>query len=346
MAKTIARGQITIVDLNDGRSINLFLGCNQPSTQLFNKDNSSYVPNYATSPFCVITPEVYVSGTSTDQVSQIKGKPVWKINGGTKLEDYGATAATTSPYALTIKKNLDSSPFLKIECTVIYVDPDTTAETTAKAVFTITKHENTTQMIRAIAYAPNGNTFKNGNFSELTARCDMYRGSTIDNTLVTYKWQRMVDGKWTDITSVNASGITGFTTHEITIPADAVLNYEIFKCIITDVDETSGTRNTSVSDIVEINDSTDPYTVEIFAPAGNILPVGSNSTTLTANLWQNGEKLPDSFFVGATCRWRKYNKDGVANTEWGTNGVKESRTITVTRDELTIKATYAVEIVK
>ena len=35
----IARGQITIVDLNDGKSINLFLSSNQPATQIFNQEN-------------------------------------------------------------------------------------------------------------------------------------------------------------------------------------------------------------------------------------------------------------------------------------------------------------------
>ena len=39
-ASAIARGQITIVDLNDGKSINLFLSSNQPATQIFNKENS------------------------------------------------------------------------------------------------------------------------------------------------------------------------------------------------------------------------------------------------------------------------------------------------------------------
>lgn len=97
----IARGQITIVDLNDGKSINLFLSSNQPATQIFNQENSSYVPNYSETNL-VISPEVYVSGTATNQVARLKGTPVWKINGSPTLNNFGATAATTSPYNLTI----------------------------------------------------------------------------------------------------------------------------------------------------------------------------------------------------------------------------------------------------
>ena len=100
----ISRGQITIVDLSDGKSINLYLGSNVALTQIYNKENSTYSPNWNTSPFLVITPEVYVTGTPTNQISRLKGPPTWKINGSANLATYGATAATAAPYALTIKK--------------------------------------------------------------------------------------------------------------------------------------------------------------------------------------------------------------------------------------------------
>gem|GEM_PF-5486146 len=75
----------------------------------------------------------------------MKGTPEWKINGSTNLNNFGATAATNSPYILTIKNNLTTLTALTIECTVIYVDPDTGAETTAKAAYTVTKVINTGQ---------------------------------------------------------------------------------------------------------------------------------------------------------------------------------------------------------
>lgn len=340
----IARGQITIVDLNDGKSINLFLSSNQPATQIFNQENNSYVPNYGAKNL-VITPEVYVSGTSTNQVSKLKGTPEWKINGSTAINNFGATAATSSPYALTVKNNLSSATTLTIECTVIYVDPDTGAETTAKAVYTVTKVINTGQQIRAIAYAPNGTVFKNGNVASLKAHCDLWRGSAIDNTNVSYKWQ-VLDGTWKDITNANAKGITNFTTNEITIPADAVLNFASYKCIITDTDNSSGTKGTSVADIISFADMSDPYSVDIEALAGTTLTSGNTSTTLKVNVWQNGTLLPDSFFTGLTCTWQKYNKGGALDTAWGTGGSKTGRTLTVTKAEVQVKATFIVTLSK
>lgn len=344
--EVISRGQITIVDLNDGKSINLYLGSNVPTTQIFNKENSSYVPNWTVSPFLVITPEVFVTGVGTNQVSSLKGIPTWKINGSTTLATYGATASTTSPYALTIKNNMTTSNQLQVECEVTYVDPDTTAETKAKANSTFTKTTNAGQLICAIAYAPLGTVFKNGSTASLRAHCDMWRGSSIDNTNVTYKWYKLGNNVWTEITSANAGGITGFTTNEITIPESAVLNFESYKCEIKDTDAASGTYNTTVSDIISFADMSDPYQVEITAPAGTTLTSGLTSTPLTVNCWQNGVLLPDSFFTGATCSWRKFNKLGVADAAWGTAGIKTGRSLTVTRNEVSVAATFTVEISK
>ncbi len=334
------------MDLSDGKSINLYLGSNVAATQIFNKENSTYTPNWTASPYLVITPEVYVTGVSTNQVARLKGPPTWKINGSATLTTYGATAATTAPYALTIKNNMASYAQMQVECEVVYVDPDSTAETKAKAVITYTKTENAGQLICAIAYAPLGTVFKNDNVTTLKAHCDMWRGSTIDNTLVTYKWYRLGSGVWTEITSTNAQGITGYTTNEITIPEAAVLNFESFKCEIRDNDPASGTYNTTVADIISFADMSDPYQVEITTPQGTTLTSGLTSTTLTANCWQNGALLPDSFFTGATCRWRKFNKLGVLDTAWGSSGVKTGRSITVTRDEVSVAATFTVEIDK
>ncbi|MFR9506137.1 MAG: hypothetical protein SNI32_08670 [Rikenellaceae bacterium] len=342
----ISRGQITIVDLNDGKSINLYLGSSQPTTQIFNQENSSYTPDWTTSPYLVISPEIYVTGVDTNQVSRLKGVPTWKINGSSTLATYNATAATTSPYALTIKGNMEDVSQMQIECEVIYVDPDTTAETTAKTSVTYTKTENAGQLICAVAYAPLGTVFKNGESTSLTARCDMWRGSTIDNTNVTYTWQKLIDGVWTTLTSANASGITGYSTNEITIPESAVLNYESFKCTIKDTDPSAGTYNTSVADVISFADMSDPYQTEISAPSGTTLTSGLTSTTLTTNCWQNGTLLDDTFFEGATCTWRKFDKTGTLDTSWGTSGVKTGRSVTIAKSDVSVSATFTVEISK
>ena len=136
----IARGQITIVDLNDAKSMNMYLGSNQPLTQIFNKENSTYVPNYTASPFLVITPEMYVSGTTTNVISRLKAAPTYTVNGGA-ITAFGGTVAATAPYALTLKNNMTSVSQMKVECSGIYVDPGTGLDTPVKSVINYTKTE-------------------------------------------------------------------------------------------------------------------------------------------------------------------------------------------------------------
>ena len=341
----IARGQITIVDLNDAKSMNMYLGSNQPLTQIFNKENSTYVPNNTASPFLVITPEMYVSGTTTNVISRLKAAPTYTVNGGA-ITAFGGTVAATAPYALTLKNNMTSVSQMKVECSGIYVDPDTKLETPVKAVINYTKTENAGQLICAIAYAPAGNVFKNDQSSTLKAHCDMWRGSSIDADKVAYQWYKLKsDGTWESLAASNSYGITGTTTNEITIPASAVLNFESFKCAIKDTDTASGTYNTTVSDIISFSDLSDPYIVEVSSTTGDKLVNGQGSTTINAKVWQNGEAFTDSAadtkFVFS---WKKYNKDGTQDTAWGTSGVKTGKTITVTAAEVDVKATFVVEL--
>lgn len=341
----IARGQITIVDLNDAKSLSMYLGSSRPLTQIFNKENSSYVPNWATSPFLVITPEIYVSGTTTDVINRLKSPPTYKIN-EEGIASFGGTMATAAPYALTIKNNMTTVSQLKVDCSGIYVDPDTLLETPVKAVIQFTKTENAGQLICAISYAPKGNIFKNDQNETLTAHCDMWRGSTIDNTKVSYQWYKLkTDGTWEALSASNSYGIIGTTTNEITIPASAVLNFESFKCIITDTDPASGTYNTTVADVISFSDLSDPYFVEIFSTTGDKIVNGQGSTTLRPCIWQNGEVFSDSAADAKfSFVWKKYKADGTQDTAWGTSGVKTSRTVTVLASDVDVRATFIVEI--
>lgn len=342
----IARGQITVVDLNDGKTLNMFLSSNQAATQIYNVDNQTYTPNYTVSPFLVITPQLFVSGEANDEISNLKAKPTWTINGSTTLTNYSATVATTAPWALTIKKNLTANDTLRIECSGIYVDQDSGVETPCKATYTVTKMVGAGSVICAIAYAPSGTIFKNDLIANLTAHCDLWRGSAIDNTNVTYQWSHLNGGTtWTNCTD-STGGFQGSTTNTLTIPNSQVLNFDTFKCTITDKDANSNTYNQTVADILSFTDLSDPYYIDIYSPIGTVLSAGATSTTLRCDVGRNGEYMPDSWFTGATCTWTKYNKNGAVDTTWGTDGVMTGRTITVNRDDISVKATFIVTVSK
>lgn len=343
----VARGQISIIDLNDAKSLNMYLRSSQPTTQIFNSDNNSFVPSWSESPYLVITPELFVSGTTTDQMNQVKSQPVYTINGSTNLADFGATVATTTPYALTINKNMVDISQMRIQCSAVYTDPDIASfETPVKAEIQFTKTVNAGATICAIGYTPKGNVFKNDQTATLIAHCDMWRGSKIDDTKVSYQWYKMTTaGTWEALTSSVAYGCTGYNTNELTIPASAVLNFESFKCVITDIDEGSGTYNTTVSDILSFFDQSDPYHVEVYSTTGDKILNGKGSTTLTAKVWQAGTCFDDADANAKfNFQWKKYSAAGVQDTSWGTEGIKTGSTLTVEASEVTQKATFVCEI--
>ena len=46
MPKVLANGQITIVDLNDGKAVQCFTHCSKGETQIYTPDTGVYTPNY------------------------------------------------------------------------------------------------------------------------------------------------------------------------------------------------------------------------------------------------------------------------------------------------------------
>ena len=156
----LSQQTFTIRRLIDGKTLNFLLQSNQALTQVYTPDPATFMPNYPTSPFLVITPSLLISGEAVDQIANLKAAPTWKINGSSTLSTFTATAATSSPYALTIKKNMADVAQMVITCEAIYVQPVTLIEMAVKATITFTKVSNNGASIIAICSAPLGTIFK------------------------------------------------------------------------------------------------------------------------------------------------------------------------------------------
>ena len=63
-----AQGQFTIIDYNDALTLTGYIGSNLAKTQMFNPDNGTYNPDW-TKTNLVLTPSLYVIGTTTDQIT-------------------------------------------------------------------------------------------------------------------------------------------------------------------------------------------------------------------------------------------------------------------------------------
>ena len=67
-----AQGQFTIIDYNDALTLTGYIGSNLAKTQMYNPDNNTYTPDWSDTNL-VLTPSLYVIGTTTDQITSSHG---------------------------------------------------------------------------------------------------------------------------------------------------------------------------------------------------------------------------------------------------------------------------------
>ena len=181
--------------------------------------------------------------------------------------------------------------------------------------------ENAGANILANLYMPDGDTFDNAG-KALKIHCDLMRGGDIDTSNVTYTWFQLRNGVWTKLETGNANGISGFTSNEITVPASAVVNVGIFKCVIKDTDTASATANKEVFAIGTLYDGSDPYEIDVFQPNGD--NVAEGGTLLHwFRIRQGATYITDSVILGAhNMRVWRFAANNTIDTTWGTSGYK------------------------
>lgn len=331
-AEAIARARVSLIKVKSGKTLNLSLSPNLSISQIRDVDTRTYAPDYSKTPL-IITPWLGVSGTRDNQMSRSAGAPVYRINGSTNLQDFGATVAQTAPYALTIRRNMSSETAYKIEIEVNYNDPDTNLVTKVMQTMTVTKIDNAGRIITPMMTAPLGYFF-NQDRTTLKAKCVLYRGAEEDNDKVRYAWSVLNNaGTYEAITASNAKGITGYNTSEMTIPSSAVVNIATYKCVITDIDPSSSTYNKSVESYISVEDRTDPYELDMYSPQGWKLVDGTGTCEGWPNVYQGGKLLPDPQGSRWDYEWIAEDRNGEAITAWGTQGKKRGRKITMTGEE-------------
>ena len=345
MAKVLANGQITIVDLNDGKAVQCFTQCSKGETQIYTPDTGVYTPNYSSSAPNVVTARVYVTGSGTDQAptSACSGWS-WKVDG------VAATPVSGKSYQLNLASNIDKNGSVKnIEWSCKYTDPETQATTTCIGYKTISLAKSGGALQTVQIETPKGNTFDSTNNSmQLTAVAKFFRGN-VQDTSVKLTWQvlNISAGTWSDVTSgVSTAG--GVST--LNVSANDVLNFQTFRCKAEDGTDTANA-------IVTFFDASDPYVVEVCSLTGDKIVNGAQSTELFARVWKDGKVVEDGAAVKAdsshassfTYKWTKYNANGVATNWNGTSSPVNASTkpyVTVANADVSGRGTFTCEVSK
>ncbi|MFQ3543662.1 hypothetical protein Q7A53_06220 [Halobacillus rhizosphaerae] len=197
----VATGQMTIVDLNDSKSLALYIGSSQPKNVVFNPNNNVYVPNYS-STSQVLTPQLFIAGSSSDVSVDAKStRWYYQTNSSGALTEItanggGYTLASSGVKTLTISSNvLSSNSSMTYICEMIYTDEDTGFDITTKAEIELVKltngsngsdGSNGANAIMAVLsndaqVIPTDSSGNNGNFTGAETTISVFVGAS-DNT--------------------------------------------------------------------------------------------------------------------------------------------------------------------
>jgi len=423
MAVVKAKGQITIIDQNDAISFQSFIGSNQPLTQIYSQDNNTYVPNWAASPFLVLTPQLFISGVPGDSMAvagRIKpGSAQWRKNDVLMTNSTDYVIGATAPFALTVKKNENAGGGnVKFQFSAILVDPNNGLETSFSSVISFNTVSNSGSGLLAIITADQGTIFQNDQIQSLTLSCDLFRASELLTANVGYTWGIRDLGVFapttaaaaaatgqknvtlTSITNVQAgsqikfgtvtytvdtvnttskvvtmtsnittaiasgaaatcphydaafgagwgkisadayfNGITGFATKTLTVPANAVLNLEVFKCLAKDNSTGASTSGQTAQAVETLNDMSDPIYIEVSSPDGDIIKNGQGSIRLVAEVWRGGEEI-DTAGTLYSYQWSKFDRNGALDASF----TKTGKNITILPADVSAKATFVIRL--
>lgn len=359
MPNIICTSDYTISDFNDAISLSGYIGSNLAHTQIFSPDNGGYTPDWSVTNL-VLTPQLYVTSTTTDVIETAAVTSVsWYQNdetSGNKITTGGNYALSgAKSHIVTVKGNvLAGANAIKYICVINYHDATTNLDLKHKMDITFTKVSSGSGIADAICIAEEGNIFKNNTVASLPVTCDLYRGSVIDTTKVSYQWYIMDSSQSTDAGGgvgwkklTNTTGkYTGVTTRKIVVYPDAVPGIAVFKCIIKDTDTESDTYNGTFFDTISLTDLSDPIQCTIVSSGGDTFVNGNGSSVLTARLFQAGAEIDGTSPYTYTYKWYKYDKDSKLVENWGGSGInyKTGKTLNVGSSDVDVKATFRVEV--
>ena len=225
----IATGSKTIIDLSDGKSLSVYLGANQPRTQINDVNANTYSPDWTTTAGkLTITPVVYANQTAI-ALNNTALTITWKRKDGSAAEAALISGETVSGKALTVNKNnlaTATSKQLTYIAYVAYADPDTGL--TINAMADITFALLTTGEDAKSAWISGEQVFKYTSAGAVSP-AQITLTANLQNVTMG-KWQyKNGSGNWTDYptTSDNAN-ITGTTlivkpTHSVFVGQSATL---------------------------------------------------------------------------------------------------------------------------
>lgn len=341
MATIKARGQISVVDLNDAVQVQFRLNVGWRD-QNYNPDTKVYDPDFSKTNN-VITPLVIVTGIDEDCAKRLTSLS-YNIN-GTEVAA-GATsgiysvAAISAGGALTIKGNITERSF-RIKATATYHDDTTGLDTRLECQEWINKHVSSGALFQVLCTIEPLDYFgKSNKAGVIKAKAFCKRGGTPDKDGITYTWQRYdgANSRWEAVATSKVATAGGEST--LTINEADVINIQSFKVIAQDGKDIA-------EEVFTIRDLSDPFSVELYGEGGTVFKNGQGEKKLFARLWQGDKLIEDESTPQKkyTYTWTKTDGKGAPqNFDGTTSNKKTGNPITIKATEINGTASFFCEV--
>lgn len=264
----IATGQISIVDLSDGKSLSCYITSNLPKTQILDPNpGGSITPDWSGSTKLMLTPVVFANQTAL-ALGTAGLSITWKRKEGAGSESALTTGETVADGILTVSANKltdISSGLLTYYCYVTYTDPET--QVPVNVVADITFSQIKTAMNAETAWISGEQLFKYATDGSV-APAQIELTANLANVTLT-KWQyKNASGTWQDYpTTADNASISGSTlivkpTHSVFVGDGATLRIVTSNSAVSDVisvykvrDGASGSSGSSASVVFLSNEN-------------------------------------------------------------------------------------------
>lgn len=353
----IASGQITITDLNDGRTFitQITDSLNSGGYFSYDPDNALYSPNLTSG--VTLTASLYTTTSATNLLpngnSDITVSEIQWYRAGVAITNANSNVITLTESSIFPNKESVNS----VNYTIKFKIKENIFGITAPSIpmeqsFTINRVKQGSSANYVLLQASPSNTFVNAAGSDqiiITAK-PYSNGVLLESTVSNpkyWKWE-YYDDTTSSFKEINASSYPNSTWNTLTVTDNEIFGSEVFRYSYDFSGGESFDTSKAISQSIVIIDYTDPITVTVTSNAGDVFKPGMGEKTLVANVYEKIEdrhELVDDPNVKYNFTWAAFNKDGVAVTENGfTTVAGKPNQIKVSTSQVTVAGTFIVSV--
>lgn len=358
MANQIASGQITITDLNDGRTFITQIkdSLNSGGYFAYDPDTDSYTPNLKTSGI-TLTGELFTTTNGTNlfpsgNADITVGNIQW-LKSGTVIPNKNSNVLTLT--ASEIFPNKDSSN--TVNYTLKFTVRENIFGITAPNIqmeqnFTFNRVKQGSGANYVLLNADPSSMFVNAAGSDtITITASPFANGipmTTQPTVKYWKWEYFDDTTKT-FKEINTTTYPNSTWNTLTVTRNEIFGSEVFRYSYDFSGGTTADFTKAVVTSIIIIDYTDPINVTVTCEAGDVFKPGMGNKLIVANVYEkvgDRHQLVDNPQTKYSFTWTSFDKDGnpTSAPAFTIPDTTKPHQILVTQANVTVSGTYIVSV--